>query len=203
VAGLRFEAMCMRVRARAQVVQHGRLLVRLDHQAREATSAGGSGSRMLRIVPPPRAQVGSSLYKHSQGQLDEICTSIVGFEFSNQPCNLIARTDGWRYVYFPQSNPATCCRVCNVTDYCGIIAPWWLQQNATYQGQAVVNGVLSDGWMKVRRQRAARACAHRCTSSHLPPTARPCSKAARRTTPGSWRARRSPAATTRATPPSR
>lgn len=93
--------------------------------------------------------VGSSIYVHSQGQHDELCTSVLGFEFSDEPCSLIARTDGWRYIFFPTASPAVCCRACNVTDYCGIIAPWWLQENSTYQGQQVVDGVLANGWLKV------------------------------------------------------
>lgn len=90
--------------------------------------------------------VGSSLSAHSQGQHDEICTGVAGFEFSSQPCNLIASSDTWRYVYFPQSN--FCCRFCNTTDYCGIISPSWLQTNATYQGQRLIDGVNCNGWMK-------------------------------------------------------
>lgn len=91
--------------------------------------------------------VGSSIYIHSKGQNDEICTSVVGKEMSDEPCTLLASNDTWRYVIFPTSNE--CCRVCNTTDYCGIIRPDWLQQNSTYVGQATIGGVLCDGWMKM------------------------------------------------------
>lgn len=91
--------------------------------------------------------VGSSLYIHSKGQHDELCTSLVGKEFDDAPCTLLASTDTWRYVIYPLTNE--CCRLCNTTDYCGIISPTWLQQNATYQGTRVIDGQLAYGWLKV------------------------------------------------------
>jgi hypothetical protein len=90
--------------------------------------------------------VGSSLYIHSKGQHDEICTGVPGYEFSDEPCSLLASTDTWRYVIYPESK--FCCRFCNTTEYCGIIAPTWLQENATYQGQRTIGGKLCNGWMK-------------------------------------------------------
>ena len=45
------------------------------------------------------------------GQNDEMCTSIKGKELSDEPCNLLASVDTWRYVIFPESG--TCCRYCN------------------------------------------------------------------------------------------
>jgi len=89
--------------------------------------------------------VGSSLYVHSKGQHDELCTSIVGKELSDEPCSLLASVDTWRYVIFPQSRQ--CCRYCNTTQYCGIIRPDWLT-NATYQGTRDIGGYASNGWMK-------------------------------------------------------
>lgn len=90
--------------------------------------------------------VGQSLYVHSEGQHDELCTSIKGREFSSEPCSLLASEDTWRYVIFPQS--ASCCRYCNTTEYCGIIKPTWLQTNATYEGTAVVSGQTCNWWAK-------------------------------------------------------
>jgi len=92
--------------------------------------------------------VGSSLYNHSKGQHDELCTSIAGKEFSDEPCSLLASNDTWRYVIFPTSNPPLCCRYCNTTDYCGIISPTWLQQNSTYQGVQTIAGRTCYGWEK-------------------------------------------------------
>lgn len=92
--------------------------------------------------------VGSSLYNHSKGQHDELCTSIAGKEFSDEPCQLLASSDTWRYVIFPTSNPPTCCRYCNTTNYCGIISPNWLQQNSTYQGEEIIDGRTCYGWEK-------------------------------------------------------
>jgi hypothetical protein len=89
---------------------------------------------------------GVSRYDHSEGQIDEICTQVKGKENSSEPCSLIAAADTWRYVLFPQSS--VCCRVCNTSDYCGIVAPDWLQVNATYQGQQTIAGMQCDGWMK-------------------------------------------------------
>lgn len=90
--------------------------------------------------------VGSSLSGHSKGQHDELCTGVSGKEFSDEPCLLLDAADSWLYLIFPESG--LCCRACNTSSYCGIIAPWWLQENATYQGTAVIGGVACDGWMK-------------------------------------------------------
>lgn len=89
---------------------------------------------------------GVSLYRHSEGQHDEICTGVKGYETSEAPCNLLEAPDGWRYVIYPGDK--FCCRACNVTDYCGVISPDWLQEGATYQGQKIINGALCEGWMK-------------------------------------------------------
>ena len=90
--------------------------------------------------------VGSSLSVHSKGQHDELCTGVKGKEYSDEPCMLLDAADSWLYLIFPESG--LCCRACSVADHCGIIAPRWLQQNATYQGTAVIGGVECDGWMK-------------------------------------------------------
>jgi hypothetical protein len=90
--------------------------------------------------------VGQSRYDHSEGQHDELCTSIVGHETSTEPCTLIASNDTWRYVVFP--NSGECCRLCNTTDFCGIISPDWLQQNSTYVGERTINGHSCLGWEK-------------------------------------------------------
>jgi hypothetical protein len=90
--------------------------------------------------------VGSSLSAHSAGQNDEVCTDVKAKAHSDEPCSLIDNVDGWLYVYYPTSQ--YCCRACNTTDYCGIISPTWLQQDAVYQGTQTFQGVLSDGWMK-------------------------------------------------------
>jgi hypothetical protein len=90
--------------------------------------------------------VGSSLYEHGKGQYDEWCTSVVGHETSDAPCNLLASTDGWRRIIYPETGE--CCKACNVTEYCGIVAPWWLQQNATFQGYKTIAGMNCSGWMK-------------------------------------------------------
>lgn len=91
--------------------------------------------------------VGSSLYEHSKGQHDEWCTGVVGHETSDEPCNLLASTDGWRRIIYPLTGE--CCKACNVTDYCGIVAPWWLQQNSTFQGYKTIAGMNCSGWLKV------------------------------------------------------
>jgi hypothetical protein len=108
--------------------------------------------------------VGSSLSAHSQGQHDELCTSVAGKELSEEPCSLLDSNDSWLYLIFPQSKLCCryvhcCCvcsmrnvcvfvcvcvclmhcmrrRACNVTDHCGIILPTWLEVNSTYQGGA-------------------------------------------------------------------
>ena len=90
--------------------------------------------------------MGSSVYIHSEGQNDEMCTSIVGKEHSAEPCTLLATSDGWRRVLFPLSGQ--CCKFCNTTQECGIVRPDWLQDNATYQGRKEVAGMTCDGWMK-------------------------------------------------------
>jgi hypothetical protein len=94
---------------------------------------------------------GSSIYAHSAGQRDEICTGVKGHESGNEPCSLLAAADGWRYAIFPETK--TCCRVCNVSSYCGIVSPGWLQTNASYQGekdfpQADGSTVKCYGWVK-------------------------------------------------------
>lgn len=91
--------------------------------------------------------VGQSLYIHSSGQHDELCTSIKGKEGSEEPCTLLASNDLWRYVIFPESQ--LCCRYCNTSQYCGIIRPDWLQQNATYQGTKAFSGTTCYGWLKI------------------------------------------------------
>ena len=91
--------------------------------------------------------VGSSLSAHHQGQHDEICTGVQGKYFSEEPCSLLDSADGWLYVVYPQSK--TCCRACNTTAFCGIIASNWLQDNATYVGTSTIRGVDCDGWVKV------------------------------------------------------
>lgn len=91
--------------------------------------------------------VGSSLSAHGQGQHDELCTSVAGKFLSEEPCSLLDASDGWLYLIYPQSK--LCCRACNTTDYCGIIASDWLQDNATYVGTTTIRGVECDGWVKV------------------------------------------------------
>jgi hypothetical protein len=88
--------------------------------------------------------VGTSLYEHSRGQNDEWCTMVR--PNSDEPCSLLAAADGWRYVIFPETQ--SCCRACNVSDYCGIVRPDWLQTNATYQGPQTIDGATCYGWMK-------------------------------------------------------
>ena len=91
--------------------------------------------------------VGSSIYVHGKGQNDEMCTSIKGKERSDEPCTLLASTDGWRRIIFPESSQ--CCKYCNVSQYCGIVAPDWLQKDAMYQGQQQIAGMTCDGWLKI------------------------------------------------------
>jgi hypothetical protein len=76
------------------------------------------------------APVGSSLSAHHQGQHDELCTSVAGMSLSEEPCTLLDSADSWLYLIFRQSK--LCCRACNTTDFCGIIASDWLQENSTY-----------------------------------------------------------------------
>jgi hypothetical protein len=90
--------------------------------------------------------VGQSLYVHSKGQHDEICTGVKGHEKSDEPCSLLASSDSWRYVIYPESGE--CCRFCNTTDYCGIVAPDWLQQNATFVNVQPFGSLSCDGWVK-------------------------------------------------------
>jgi len=71
------------------------------------------------------APVGSSLSAHHQGQHDELCTSVAGKFLSEEPCTLLDSADSWLYLIFPLSK--LCCRACNTTDFCGIIASDWLQ----------------------------------------------------------------------------
>ena len=68
-----------------------------------------------------------------------------GKELSAEPCVLLDAADSWLYLVFPESG--LCCRSCNTSEFCGIIAPRWLQ-NATYQGVATIGGVECEGWMK-------------------------------------------------------
>lgn len=91
--------------------------------------------------------VGSSLSAHSVGQHDELCTAVQGKGMSDEPCSLLDASDGWLYLVFPSSKQ--CCRACNVSSYCGIISPTWLQSNATYVGEEVLGGVESDLYLKV------------------------------------------------------
>ena len=91
--------------------------------------------------------VGSSLSAHHQGQHDELCTAVEGKYFSEEPCSLLDSSDSWLYLIYPQSK--LCCRACNTTDFCGIIASDWLQDNATYVGTTTIRGVECDGWVKV------------------------------------------------------
>ena len=90
--------------------------------------------------------VGSSLYAHGRGQNDEMCTAVRGKERSDEPCTLLASTDGWRRVIFPESKQ--CCKFCNVSQFCGIVSPAWLQTGATYQGRRELAGMACDGWLK-------------------------------------------------------
>jgi hypothetical protein len=90
--------------------------------------------------------VGSSLYQHGLGQHDEICTGVAGHEYINERCNLLASTDLWRYAIYPDTKQ--CCKVCDTADYCGIVAPDWLQKNSTYEGEKVINGLTCEGFMK-------------------------------------------------------
>lgn len=90
--------------------------------------------------------VGSSLYRHSKGQIDELCTSIVGKEKSDEACDLLASVDGWRRIIFPSSGE--CCKYCNTSDYCGIVSPDWLQKNSTFVGSLTIGGKVCDGWLK-------------------------------------------------------
>ena len=80
---------------------------------------------------------------HSRGQYDEFCRK--EHEFSDQPCSQLVSYDGWRYMMFPEEG--SCCKLCNRTVGCGIIAKDWLK-DAPYQGQLVVNGSLCNGWMQ-------------------------------------------------------
>ena len=55
-------------------------------------------------------------------------------------------TDLWRRVIFPETGE--CCKVCDTSDYCGIVRPDWLQDNATYKGEQTIAGMDCEGWMK-------------------------------------------------------
>jgi len=90
--------------------------------------------------------VGTSLYQYGKGQHDELCTGVKGKETSDEPCNLLASVDGWRYVIYPESN--LCCKFCNVSDYCGIISPNWLKNGSNYVGKEVIDGYSCEGWEK-------------------------------------------------------
>jgi hypothetical protein len=118
--------------------------------------------------------VGSSVYMHSKGQNDELCTSVKGKERSDEPCTLLASTDGWRRVIFPESG--LCCKFCNVSQFCGIVAPDWLQKESTYQGQKQIEGMTCDGWLKVGGEQnfyyADAASQQPCVSAHPRPNAR-------------------------------
>ena len=95
---------------------------------------------------------GSSLYEYTAGQHDELCTMVVGHENDEARCSLLATSDGGRYVLRPDTR--SCCKACDVSEYCGIVRPDWLQTNATYQGSRVfptgggAGSVTCYGWMK-------------------------------------------------------
>ena len=107
--------------------------------------------------------------------MDELCTSIVGHELDSSPCSLLASPDGWRRVYFPSHHGAaggaaapgaegaegaegagpppprspSCCKYCNLTDYCGIVAPDWLRRGgATFMGNVSMGGRTCNHWQK-------------------------------------------------------
>ena len=88
---------------------------------------------------------GVSRTDHGKGQFDELCRSIKGKKYSDEPCSMIVSKDGWRYVLFPEES--SCCKYCNTTVGCGIISRDWLR-NSTYQGQKTIQGRLCNGWMK-------------------------------------------------------
>lgn len=115
--------------------------------SQEITYMGFKWSNYVQFFYDSTTQpAGSSLSAHGQGQNDEVCTDVKSKAHSDEPCSLIDNIDGWLYVYFPESS--YCCRACNTTDFCGIISPTWLQQDAVYQGTQTFEGVQADGWMK-------------------------------------------------------
>lgn len=74
------------------------------------------------------------------GKLDRYCGSVkIG---KNTPCTHFVVND-MRYLYYPEL--AYCCACCTSADGCGIIAPTWLQ-NATYVGNATIDGVAAVEW---------------------------------------------------------
>ena len=104
--------------------------------------------------------------------MDELCTSIVGHELDDSPCSLLATPDGWRRVFFPSpragggsgddagaaaaaaaaaapSSGVSCCKYCNLTDYCGIVQPDWLRRGkSVYLGNATIGGRVCAHWQK-------------------------------------------------------
>eukprot|EP01064_Diplonema_japonicum_P038058 TRINITY_DN9104_c1_g1_i1.p1 TRINITY_DN9104_c1_g1~~TRINITY_DN9104_c1_g1_i1.p1 ORF type:complete len:208 (+),score=30.42 TRINITY_DN9104_c1_g1_i1:234-857(+) len=83
---------------------------------------------------------------HGQGQRDEMCRSIAGKEFSEEPCSNFVAPDGWRYLYF-HADKDSCCRYCNTSFGCGVIRRDWLS-GAAYQGQLTIGGRVCDGWLQ-------------------------------------------------------
>ena len=69
-----------------------------------------------------------------------------GHTKGGEECWLLASSDSWRYAIFPSTGE--CCRVCNTSDYCGIVAPGWLQVNSTYVGRSNIAGMVCDGFVK-------------------------------------------------------
>ena len=69
-------------------------------------------------------------------------------ELSDEECWLLAANDTWRYVIFPSGPTPSCCKYCNVSQYCGIVKPDWLQDNSTYVGRQNISGLTCDGWKK-------------------------------------------------------
>ena len=83
------------------------------------------------------------------GQIDELCTSVRGHETDMSPCSLLATPDGWRRVIFPGGNGQrpSCCKFCNITDYCGIVAPDWLRRgSAQFLGNVTFGSRVCNHW---------------------------------------------------------
>lgn len=79
---------------------------------------------------------------------DRYCSTI--FPLEDTPCTHLV-VDGNRYLDFPAKN--SCCLCCNEAAGCGVVVPNWLVlSNATYQGQQMMNGYLSDVWMAMGLQ---------------------------------------------------
>ena len=63
---------------------------------------------------------------------------------------MLTTSDGWRRVIFPSSSPhrpSTCCKYCNLTDFCGIVKPNWLH-DANFLGNTTVDGRICNHWQK-------------------------------------------------------